>query len=136
MKPALIINIDVPDLSLGVAFYEAALGFRRRRMLFAGSVAEMECAARRIFLIEQPEHSVAAPKTGVRRDYSTHWTPVHLDFAVDDLDVAVERALRAGATRSAEPTDQCFGRLAPMRDPFGHGFCLIEFNESGYDNAE
>jgi hypothetical protein len=26
-----------------------------------------------------------------------------------------------------------YGRLALVADPFGHGFCLIQFNERGYD---
>jgi predicted enzyme related to lactoylglutathione lyase len=62
-----------------------------------------------------------------------HWTPVHLDIAVTDLDAAVERVSAAGAIASGSVTEHAFGRLAPMRDPFGHGFCLIEFNDVGYD---
>ena len=26
-----------------------------------------------------------------------------------------------------------YGKLAMFADPFGHGFCLIEFNAEGYD---
>ena len=26
-----------------------------------------------------------------------------------------------------------YGRIAYFSDPFGHGFCLLEFNDAGYD---
>jgi hypothetical protein len=35
--------------------------------------------------------------------------------------------------REGETCDAPYGRLAMFADPFGHGFCLIEFNEAGYD---
>jgi predicted enzyme related to lactoylglutathione lyase len=57
---------------------------------------------------------------------------VHLDNALTDLAEAVERVSAAGAIASGSVTQHAFGRLAPMRDPFGHGFCLIEFNDVGY----
>jgi hypothetical protein len=30
-------------------------------------------------------------------------------------------------------SDEPFGRLALFADPFGHGFCLVEFSPLGYD---
>jgi predicted enzyme related to lactoylglutathione lyase len=133
MIPRLIINIDVPDIGSGVAFYELGLGFCLRRMLFNHSVAELEGAGSRIFLIQQPANSKAVQGSIATRYYSNHWTPVHLDFAVDDFPAAVATACAAGATASVPVSHHAFGDLAPMRDPFGNGFCLIEFNESGYD---
>ncbi|MBK8907734.1 MAG: hypothetical protein IPM60_07475 [Rhodospirillales bacterium] len=70
------------------------------------------------------------------RTYEDHWTPVHLDIVVDDLEAAAERALAAGARASGPARERNWGRFAPMRDPFGHGFCLIEFRGSDYDLAE
>jgi predicted enzyme related to lactoylglutathione lyase len=133
MIRSLIINIDVPDLDAGISFYEIGLGFRLRRLLFEIDVAEMESAAGRIFLIQQSAGAIAVPGTSIVRGYSNHWTPVHLDIAVTDLAEAVERVSAAGAIASGSVTQHAFGRLAPMRDPFGHGFCLIEFNDLGYD---
>jgi predicted enzyme related to lactoylglutathione lyase len=135
MTRSLIINVDVPDLGAAIAFYEAGLGFKLRRKLFAGSVAEMESAFGRLFLLQQPAGSTAVPNTSILRDYSNHWTPVHLDIAVDDLPSAVSRALAAGARVSDSASRHAFGSIARMRDPFGHGFCLIEFSEAGYDAA-
>ncbi|MDZ3824625.1 MAG: VOC family protein, partial [Pseudoxanthomonas sp.] len=67
------------------------------------------------------------------RDYSRHWTPVHLDIVVEDLDAALARALAAGARLERPVLEQRWGRLAPLADPFGHGFCLIQFLGRGYD---
>lgn len=129
----LIINIDVPDLKAGIDFYSSALGFDCVRKLFGGSVAELHCDAGRIFLIEQPDGSLPVSNNPSQRHYAPHWTPVHIDVPVTELDPAVARALAAGAHASGPVASQVFGRLAPMRDPFGHGFCLIEFSSQGYD---
>lgn len=130
---SLIINIDVPDLQAGIAFYEAGLGFTLRRTLFEDHVAELTSPAGPLFLLEQAPGSRAVPGTTITRDYAGHWTPMHLDIAVDDLDAAVARAAVAGARSSGPIRTQAYGRLAPMRDPFGHGFCLIQFSDRGYD---
>jgi predicted enzyme related to lactoylglutathione lyase len=58
---------------------------------------------------------------------------VHLDFVVADLDAALERAERAGAAREGDVRTARWGRIATLADPFGHGFCLIEFLNRGYD---
>ena len=58
---------------------------------------------------------------------------MHLDFAVPDMDKAVAAALAAGATQDGPSEAHAWGRIAHMADPFGHGFCLIEFTDRGYD---
>jgi len=62
-----------------------------------------------------------------------HWTPVHLDVVVKDIDAAVQRALHAGATLEQEVRSSHWGKLALMADSFGHGFCLVQFVGRGYD---
>ena len=52
---------------------------------------------------------------------------------VKDLKQAVEKALTAGAKLEQPPHEAPYGRIALMTDPFGHGFCLIEFNIQGYN---
>ncbi len=128
----LLVNIDVPDLERAIAFYRSALGFTLRRRLFAASVAEMAGGGCRLFLLEKPEGS---PTGAGRRTYARHWTPVHLDIAVEDLDAAVARALAAGAVKEGDTGRAAWGSIAHFADPFGHGFCLIEFTEAGYDAA-
>ena len=68
------------------------------------------------------------------RRYERHWTPVHFDVEVDDIDQSVSRAIKAGARVEREPQPTPYGRIAMLADPFGHGFCLIEFNAEGYDH--
>lgn len=115
-----------------MAFYDQGLGIAFRRYLFNRSVAEMSLGPVRLFLIEQASGTCAVPGSQALRSYEDHWTPVHLDIVVANLHERTERALSAGA-RSCGGIDRYgWGRLQKMRDPFGHGFCLIEFQASDY----
>ncbi len=125
--------IDVDDLERGIAFYTEALGLRVGRRTGA-EWAELLGATSPIDLLAKPAGSVARPgESGPVRDYRRHWTPVHLDFTVTGLDAVVRRAQAAGATLEGDIREQAWGRLALMADPFGHGFCLLEFKGRGYD---
>ncbi|HEY0094307.1 MAG TPA: VOC family protein, partial [Archangium sp.] len=55
------------------------------------------------------------------------------DFTVTDLEAAVQRARAAGATLERDIQEQKWGRMANLADPFGNGFCLLEFRGRGYD---
>jgi predicted enzyme related to lactoylglutathione lyase len=128
----LLINIDVDDLEKGIGFYQNALGLRLGRRLFDGTVAEMSGASSNIYLLTKPSGTSASPEVSLVRDYQRHWTPVHLDFEVDDVPAAVQRALASGANLEGEIQTFAWGRLAMMSDPFGHGFCLLQFVGRGY----
>lgn len=130
-----IINIDVDDLDKAIAFYSTALDLRLERRLFDGSVAEMSGASSIIQLLLKPAGSSAASSIPVERRYERHWTPVHLDFAVEDIAVAVERAVRAGAILEGAVQSYAWGHLATLSDPFGHGFCLMQLLGKGYDEV-
>jgi len=82
--------------------------------------------------MQLPPGSNAVEDAHSPRDYSRHWTPVHLDFVVADVDRAVERALAAGATldRPIQRRPK-LGDMANMADPFGHGFDLIQERKAG-----
>ncbi len=129
-----LINIDVPDLDAACRFYCDALGLRVERYLFGGSVAELGGANAALFLLQKPAGGIAA--AAQRRDYAQHWTPEHVDVAVDDLDAALARALAAGAVLEGNVASAEWGRIARLADPFGHGICLVEFSASGYDAVE
>jgi predicted enzyme related to lactoylglutathione lyase len=47
----------------------------------------------------------------------------------------VQRALVAGAKLEGEIQTFKWGRIAMMSDPFGHGFCILQFIDGGYDNV-
>lgn len=128
---ALIVNIDVDDLARGEAFYTAALGLRTGRRW--DGMTELLGAEVPIYLLEKPAGSAIAPGAAAVRDYERHWTPLHLDIAVDDLAAAIERALAAGAVQEGETRQGAWGDIAMFADPFGHGFCLLQFKGRGYD---
>jgi predicted enzyme related to lactoylglutathione lyase len=126
------ICVDVPDLDRAVAFYSAALGLRPGRR--NGALwAEMLGAGCPVDLLPVEPGSEASPGGAARRDFGRHWTPVHLDLAVPDLEAAVERARAAGAVLERPIVSRKWGRMANMADPFGHGFCLLQFSGRGYD---
>ena len=126
------VNIDVDDLERAIVFYTSGLGLTLSRRLFGGQVAELHGAAAPIHLLGKAEGSATA---GSKRSYARHWTPVHLDFCVDDLEAAVKRALDAGAVQEGALREDTWGRIATFSDPFGHGFCLMQLAPDGYDSV-
>ena len=131
----LLINIDVDDLEKGINFYQNSLGLRLGRRLFDGTVAEMVGGSSNVYLLIKPSGTSASPQVSLERDYRRHWTPLHLDFEVEDIEAAVHRALSSGAKLEGEVQTFTWGRIAMMSDPFGHGFCLLQFIGRGYDEV-
>ena len=86
-----------------------------------------------IYLIVKPDGTRPSTSTDEMRRYRRHWTPVHLDFVVSELEAAVSRAVEAGASIEGEIQTHNWGRIAHMADPFGHGICFIQFLNRGYD---
>jgi predicted enzyme related to lactoylglutathione lyase len=126
-----IVNIDVPELTSGIAFYTAALGLQLSRTL-DDDVAELTGASSVIYLLANPSGSRPVRELPLVRDYARHWTPVHLDFVVDDIDEAARRALGAGAIQQGECVRWRGSKCITFADPFGHGFCLIAFDGETY----
>jgi predicted enzyme related to lactoylglutathione lyase len=54
---------------------------------------------------------------------------------VDDVSAAVQRAVAAGAKLESNIQSFAWGRLAVLSDPFGHGFCLLQFTGGGYNEV-
>jgi predicted enzyme related to lactoylglutathione lyase len=128
----MLVNIDLDDLPKGVAFYQQAVGLRPGRR-FGSLGVEMLGASSAIYLLMKPEGTRPSSNTDETRRYRRHWTPVHLDFVVAELDAAVSRAVNAGATIEDDIQTHKWGRIAHMADPFGHGICFIQFLGDGYD---
>lgn len=128
----ILINIDVDDLEKAIAFYASAFGLTVGRQFGSGGI-EMLGASAPFYLLVKGAGSKAILTTSQTRDYARHWTPVHLDFVVPDIDAAVQRAIGAGAKLEAPVKQANWGDLALMADPFGHGFCLVRFRGRGYD---
>ena len=50
-----------------------------------------------------------------------------------DVEAALARAVAAGARAETEIQTHNWGKIATLSDPFGHGFCLVQFLGRGYD---
>lgn len=131
-EAGLLINIDVPDIEAGIRFYTAALGLKVGRR-FDADFVELVGRDAPFYLLKKDAGTSIGPAGGDERRYTRHWSPIHPDFAVDDIESAIERAVAAGAVQEGETCDAPYGKLAMFADPFGHGFCLIEFSKEGYD---
>jgi predicted enzyme related to lactoylglutathione lyase len=132
MTLQLLANIDVDDLDKAIAFYRSAFDLRVGRR-FGDEGVEMLGSAAPIYLLFKPAGTVASATTTQQRHYRRHWTPVHLDFVVEDVYAATLKAQAAGALVEGAIRTYNWGRIAHMADPFGHGFCLLEFLGRGYD---
>ena len=126
----LLVNIDVPDLPAAEALYTQAFGLVPGRR-FGASGVELLGANAPLYLLQNAEGSEAA--ADARRGYGRHWTPLHLDVVVDALEPALERALAAGMRQEHPVRDANWGRIVRLADPFGHGWCLLQFVGRGYD---
>lgn len=125
-------NIDVDDLDKGICFYQNAFGLKVGRR-FGASAVEMLGSSAPLYLLVKATGTAPTSAPERVRSYDRHWTPVHLDFLVEDIESAVQRAQNAGARLEAPVSTAKWGKLALMADPFGHGFCFVQFLGRGYD---
>jgi len=122
----LIVNIDVPAIAPAVEFYTKAFGLEHSRTL-DGDTAELTGASATIYLLLRDPGSPAVNAPAIARAYTRHWTPVHFDVVVPDVDAAAARAVAAGAKLETGYIDWRGSRCVSFGDPFGHGFCFIQF---------
>jgi predicted enzyme related to lactoylglutathione lyase len=116
------ICVDVADLDAATAFYCEALGcsLEKRKpshnTLLAGGVT--------LHLLLKEAGSDPTGAGSFTRSYERHWTPVHLDFDVADVDATVDLVTRFGGTVEAVKRGD-WGTMAFCADPFGNGLCLL-----------
>ncbi len=115
------ISIDVPNLEDGLRFYCRVFGWQEKSRPFP-TMAVLDGGNVTICIHEKAAGSHPTP-TGAERGYKRHWTPVHLDLHVPNVDEVLELAIAEGAV-----VERSFDKpkaVAFCSDPFGHGFCLI-----------
>ena len=121
--PPLSTAITVKNAAQAIEFYKSAF---RAVELFrlidpeSGKVghAEITINGSLIMLADEYPAFNKAPET-------LGGTAVKLCLVVDNTDVAVERAIAAGATVIRPPSDQFYGhRCACLRDPSGHEWMI------------
>ena len=115
------ICIDVDDVDRAVDFYGRGLGLEipQHEKEWAKAVL-----GEQVFWIMK---SAPGPDGAISRDYRRHWTPVHLDFHVDDLDAVVKRVVAAGGKLDREIQRKPDGSaLANLSDPSGNGIDIVQ----------
>jgi lactoylglutathione lyase len=120
------ITIDVDNLDRAIEFYCGGLGLTLVER--NPDCTRVERNGQIFWLCP----FAAGPHGSITRDFGRHWTPIHLDFIVDDVDEAVERALAAGGRLDGEIRRNdpdpigCRSDVANLSDPAGNGVDLIQ----------
>ena len=128
----ILVNIDVPDLDKAKAFYCAAFDLTLGRKLGQHAI-ELLGGPLPIYLLHKPPGTHPLPGKTETRAYERHWCPIHMDIVVPNIELALAKALTAGAIQERPIETENWGKIALLADPFGHGFCLIELLGRGYD---
>jgi len=115
------ICVDVSDLELATQFYCDALGGSLDKTQASHNTLSVGDTALHLSLKEE---GTDATGTGCTRTYERHWTPVHLDFDVENIDASVADVERLGGKVEGLKRGD-WGAAAFCADPFGNGFCLL-----------
>lgn len=118
------VTVDVPQIDAGLSFYRDALGLTEVARPIPAYVV-LDCGGAHLGLIEKAAGTRPAPGSDDVRRYERHWTPVHIDFQVEDFEGALARALAAGARCEQKFDGGHRPAIAFCSDPFGNGFCLM-----------
>jgi predicted enzyme related to lactoylglutathione lyase len=107
------VQVPVPDLDSGLAFYRDRLGHQLVwRNQGAAGVRLADSDTELVLQTRQPEPEV--------------------NFRVDSVDQAVTRLTRAGGTVLVEPFDIPVGRVAVVADPFGNPLTILDLGKGRY----
>src|SRR5215212_773930 len=108
------IEVSVPDLDEGLAYYRDRLGHDLVWRTDTSAGVRMERTDTEIVLqVERPEGAV--------------------DILVDSADDAADAVVRAGGRLVAEPFDIPIGRCAVVEDPWGNRFVLLDARNGTYE---
>jgi hypothetical protein len=116
--------LDTPDPESLAGFYERLLGWERGTGEDGWVTLRPADGVAYLAFQRSPEYvpPVWPPEEGRQQ------MMLHLDIAVDDVELAVEEAIEAGATLAGfQPQDD----VRVMLDPDGHPFCLYLDVEPG-----
>jgi predicted enzyme related to lactoylglutathione lyase len=119
MVEPLILKVDavqivVPDLEAGLAFYRDKLGheLRWRNETSAG---------------------LALPDSDTELVIQTALDQPETDLLVESADEAARRFAEAGGTIIAAPSDVPVGRVAVVQDPWGNRLVLLDLSKGTFD---
>jgi predicted enzyme related to lactoylglutathione lyase len=118
------LSIDVPDLDAGLRFYAAVFGFVEKARPFP-TMAVLDANNVTVCMHAKPAGTKSSAAGAEARRYERHWTPVHLDFDVPELDAVLAKVRAEGGAVENEFRTQGPKPVAFCSDPFGNGFCVI-----------
>jgi predicted enzyme related to lactoylglutathione lyase len=121
------VSIDVPILEEGVRFYGEVFGYAEAARPVEGYVV-LNSGESKIGILEKPAGTKPAVGSDEVRRYDRHWTPVHIDFSVENFEDTLQRAVAAGAICEQKFDGGEHPPVAFCSDPFGNGFCIIGTN--------
>jgi PhnB protein len=119
--------LAVHDAEAAIDFYKRAFGAEEvgERYPWEGKIghAELRVAGAPVSLADEFAEYNVSPRT-------LGGSPVALNLHVEDVDRWTERALAAGAELVSPPTDNDYGRVSKITDPFGHVWMFHGPNKS------
>lgn len=118
------VSIDVPDLDAGISFYGAVFGFKETARPFP-AMAILDGHNVTVCMHAKPEGTKSSTGGAEMRRYARHWTPVHLDLHVKDIDPVLAAIRANGGSVENEFRTEGPRPAAFCADPFGNGFCVI-----------
>lgn len=122
--PVLSPYLSVRDAALAIDFYQAAFGATKRYWLTdkkSGKVVHAELLIQGSLIMLAEEN----PQWGNKSPATLGGTPVTFCLMVENADVALNRAVEAGASVLMPVADQFYGfRSGSVSDPFGHQWML------------
>ncbi len=115
--------IAVSDASAAIRFYETVFGAKvvGEVMEWEGKIghAELDFGGSNMMVADEfPEYNITPERLG--------GSPVIIFLVVDDTDARFARAIEHGSVAIQEPKDEPYGRVAKVRDPFGHIWFLSD----------
>ncbi len=123
-RPRVNVSIDVPDLDSGVHFYARVFGFIESSRPFP-TMALLDANNLTVCMHQKVQGTKSSSGSAAQRHYERHWTPVHLDLHVHDIDAVLSRVRAEGGSVENEFRTQGPKPVAFCSDPFGNGFCII-----------
>jgi predicted enzyme related to lactoylglutathione lyase len=123
-RPSVHLSIDVPNLEAGLRFYGNVFGFREKARPFP-TMAILDANNLTVCMHEKEARTKSSPGGSDVRRYERHWTPVHVDVHVEDLDAVLEKIRAEGGLVETEFRTEGPMPVAFCSDPFGHGLCVI-----------
>lgn len=122
MVSPLILRVDavqlvVPDLEAGLAFYRDKLGHELRWR-------------------SETSAGLAMPGSDTELVIQTTLENQETDLLVESADDAAQRFVDAGGTIVAPPADIPVGRVAVVQDPWGNMLVLLDLSKDTFDTDE